>query len=81
MAKSNAQLLASLQKLYDRRAALDKQIVVAEKNLVAGIESTKTATKAAPAKAVKTVKKAVAKVAAKKLAGKPRGRKPTNPAK
>lgn len=71
MAKSTSQILASLEKLYDKRAALDKQIALVEKNLIAGVEKAPKTVKTAPAKAVKKIAGAV-----KKPAGKPRGRKP-----
>jgi hypothetical protein len=50
MAKTGQTLIA-LQKLYDKRAVLDKQIITAEKKLVAESEK---AQKAAPAKPART---------------------------
>ena len=66
------QMVTSLQKLYNKRSALDKQIVDAEKKLAA--EAKVVAKPAAPAK-----KPAAKKPAAKKAAAKPAAAKPTAP--
>ena len=63
------QVVSSLQKLYSKRNALDKQIIAAEKKLVA---ETKAVTKpAASAKKSAAKKPAAKKSAAKKSAAKP----------
>jgi hypothetical protein len=53
-------ILSSLLKLYEKRAALDKQIMAAEKNLLTAVEAVGTVKKAATKKAA-SVKKAVLK--------------------
>jgi hypothetical protein len=58
------QIVSALEKLYSKRSALDKQIVDAEKKLLA--EAKVAAKPAAPAK-----KPAAKKAAAKKPAAKP----------
>jgi hypothetical protein len=66
------QIVTSLQKLYDKRGALDKQIVEAEKKLAAeaktGVKATASAKKPAARKAAKkpAAKPPVAKAAPKK---------------
>ena len=63
------QLVSSLQKLYSKRGALDKQIVDAEKKLAS--EAKIAAKPAAPAKKPVAKKPAAKKPAAKKPAAKP----------
>ena len=75
MAKAS-QILNSLKKMYGKRAALDKQIIDAEKKLVSEAEKP---VKPVKAKAIK--KLAGGKPAVKKpVTGKPRGRKPLSAA-
>ena len=63
------QITASLQKLYEKRGALDKQIIDAEKKLAAEVKALKAA--------IPAEKSAGAKLAAKKPAArKPRAKKP-----
>ena len=62
------QLVSSLQKLYTKRGALDKQIADAEKKLA--VEAKAAAKSAAPAKKPAAKKPAAKKPAARKSAAK-----------
>ena len=70
MAKAN-QTLTSLQKLYEKRSALDKQIIAAEKKLVSEAKAPAATTKKTTARKT-TAKKTTAK---KKISG----RRESNP--
>lgn len=79
------QIISSLKILYANRAALDKQILKAEKELVKSASGIEKAEKPAkPTKPVLAKKPAKAKTvkkpdAPKPAAGKPKGRKPAAP--